>query len=158
MKTQGTQLYIVYTEGSTAEVVRIGCPTGISYSGAPADQIENTCLDETDAHTYEPGLKNPGTASVSVDFDTANTSHMYVYDQYKAGATAVTQWAVGFSDGTSAPTLDSDGLLQTTTDRSWVVFSGYVNDLPLDFSLNTLVKSDIPIQISGGVTVIAKSS
>lgn len=155
MKTQGTQIYMVSTTGSTAEVIRIGCPTAFSYSGAPIDQIENTCLDELQAHTYETGLKNPGTANISVDFDTANATHMAVYDQYKSGET--TQWAIGFSDGTSAPTLDSSGDLQTGTDRSWVVFSGYVNDLPLDFALNSLVKSDIPVQISGDVTVTAKA-
>ena len=155
MKTQGTQIYMVSTTGSSTEIIRIGCPTAFSYSGAPIDQIENTCLDQLQAHTYETGLKNPGTANISVDFDTANATHMAVYDQYKSGV--VTQWAIGFSDGTSAPTLDSNGDLQVATDRSWVTFSGYVNDLPLDFALNSLVKSDIPVQISGDVIVTAKA-
>ena len=158
MKTQGTSLFMVKTSGvGAATVVKIGCPTSINYGGSAADQIETTCLDASDSRTYIQGLKSPGTANFGVDFDVQSASHMDVYAQYRLGGEeGVTQWAIGFSDGTDAPTLDSEGKLQVPTTRSWLVFEGYVSNLPFDFAINSVVKADIPIQVSGDLDVIKK--
>lgn len=155
-KTQGTALYVVNTLPSGGPVVvALGCPTNIAYSGAPASQIETTCLSETQARTYRAGLKTPGTATMSVDFDTSVAAHMTVWDLYNQPESVTTQWAIGFDDGTDAPTLDSNGLLQLPTTRSWLSFNGYVSDLPLTWALDAVVKSDVPVQISGAVSLTA---
>lgn len=158
MKTQGTSLYMVKTVGGTSSIVKIGCPTSISYGGSAADQIETTCLDASDSRTYIQGLKSPGTANFGIDFDTANASHMDVYAQYNLGGEeGVTEWAIGFSDGTGAPTLNGSGKIQGPSTRSWLIFEGYVSNLPFDFAINSVVKADVPIQVSGQLTVQKKA-
>jgi len=44
VKTQGTELYFV----SSAAVLKLTCPTGITGLGGARDQIETTCLDNTE--------------------------------------------------------------------------------------------------------------
>lgn len=148
--TQGTHLYVINTLASGGSaVVKIECPTAFSYSGAPVDQIEVTCLDELDAHKYKAGLKNPGNATISIDIDPDKPSHMVIYDLYAESESVTTEWAIGFSGDETAPTIASDGTWNLPTSRDWLTFTGYVSDLPIDFALNSVAKSDIPLQISG---------
>lgn len=149
--TQGTQIYFIDPNYSTigAGVREIECATTFSPGGNPADQIEDTCLSET-TRSYRPGLRTPGQATLGLNADPANTSHVRLHELAETDPSPILQFAVGWSDGTAAPTLDTSGDFVLPSTRTWYTFSGYVSDFPFDFAANTVVTTQATIQRSGG--------
>lgn len=155
--TQGTQLYFIDPDTDTVQVV--GCATSLNGGGNPADQIETTCLESFDRE-YVPGLRTPGTATFGINTDPENPSHILLDDLSQRNPSPTMHWAIGWSDGTSAPAtiVDSDGdtVFDPPDDRSWILFDGYISDFPFDFQLNTVVTSEISIQRTGGRQLLPK--
>lgn len=105
--TQGTQLYGLI-DGVVQE---IECITAFDPGSNPADQIDDTCLSETNSRTYKKGLRTPGQASVTINADPENDSHylMWQLAEQNDGQEPI-QWAIGWSDGTGiAPTISAGG-------------------------------------------------
>lgn len=146
VKTKGTELWLVRNDSTGYSVVKIGCPTGISGLGGGKSQIETTCLD-SEEQEFVAGFAQPGPVTVNLDFDPSKISHKHLWDYAESGETLT--WVIGMSNGTAAPTVDSLGVVTFPTTRTYYEFSGYVSDLPLDFALNTVVKSAMQIQRSG---------
>jgi hypothetical protein len=157
VKTQGTQLYVLDVGTSASpEVLAIQCSTSIDGIGAARDQIETTCL-ESDARTYDAGLPTPGTMTVAINYDPANASHVRLHELYVAGTKF--EAAIGWGDGTSAPTVGSDGMLDLPTDRTFIVMNDtFVSDFPFSFALNAVVVSNVTFQLSGFPTVYPKGA
>jgi len=151
--TQGTQIYFIDPTGNT--LVTVDCATTFNPGGSPADQIETTCLEATERE-YVAGLRTPGQASMSVNADPTNTSHVRMHELSEANPQPVLSWAVGWSDGTAAPTVDTAGDFILPTTRTWFTFQGYISDFPFDFQLNAVVTSAITIQRSGGSAWVRK--
>lgn len=151
VKTQGTQLYVIDPDDNS--VITVGCVTTITGITATRDQIETTCLDST-ARTYVAGMAAPGAASFTINFDPTDTSHIRLHELYVAGTDL--QWALGWSDGTSAPTGASTDGFNLPTTRTWIQFDGFISDLPFDFALNTVVSSNVSVQVSGFPSITAK--
>ena len=147
--TQGTQVYFV--DPDTLAVTAVECATAFNPGGQPADQIEDTCL-ESDTRTYKKGLRTPGQASLTINADPQKASHVRLHELSEENVDRQIKWAVGWSDGTAAPTADSDGDFVLPTSRTWFTFEGYVSDFPLDFAQNTVVVTAATIQRSGGST------
>ena len=159
--TQGTQIYaIVPTVGGSDpfEVLEIECATGFTPGGNPADQIEDTCLSET-VRSYLRGLRTPGQASLTLNADPRNQSHVRLHELSEDDSIDNIKWAVGWSDGKGIdPTLDSTGDdFELPSTRTWFVFDGYVSDFPFDFAANTVVTTAATIQRSGGSAWIRKA-
>lgn len=153
MVTKGTRLYVVDTTDDS--VVEVGCITSFNGLTSPKDQVDITCLADL-VRRFMAGLATPGTANFGINFDTADDSHMLLesYNQ----SSEVVNWAIGMSDGTAAPTsVDVDGSFILPTTRSWVTFEAYVADLPLNFAINSVVQSEIPLQVSGNREIIRKT-
>jgi hypothetical protein len=146
-KTQGTMLYVIVPadESNPAALLRVGCVTNLTGISATRDQIETTCL-ESIARTYEAGMPTPGTATFTVNFDPEDATHLAVHALFRSGDKV--DWAIGWSDGTTAPTLASDDEFDLPDTRTWILFNGFVNDVPFDFALNTVVTSNIGVQLS----------
>lgn len=148
VKTQGTELYFI--DPDTCTVTKVACVTTLSGITANRDQIETTCLD-SDGRTYLAGMPNPGQAQFGINPDPDEPSHIRLHELYTSGVEV--HWALGWSDGTAAPTPDSacEFVLPTAgpTGRSWITFDGFVNDFPFDFAINAVVASTLSIQISG---------
>lgn len=144
---QGTQIYFI--DPDTLAVTEVICATAFNPGGAPADQLETTCLADT-ARTYLPGLRTPGQASMTLNADPANASHLRLHALSQVDPSPTIKWAVGWSDGTAAPTADSAGDFVLPTTRTWFVFEGYVSDFPFDFANNSVVTTSMSIQRSGG--------
>ena len=144
IKTQGTNLYAI--DPTDDSLVVVACVTSISGVTAARDQVETTCL-EAQARSYESGMVTPGAVSLGLNFDPASTSHGFLHDLYVAGTT--TKFAIGWSDGTVAPTVDSAGDFVLPTSRTWLTFDGYISDMPFDFQLSSVVQSTVSIQMSG---------
>ena len=151
IKTQGTQLYTI--DPDTDALLAVGCVTSIDGIDTSIDQIETTCLEAL-ARTYVAGLATPGTATFGINTDTADAAHLRLH-QLKTAGTSL-KWAIGWSDGTAAPTVDSDGDFVAPTSRSWLVFEGYMNSYPFSFAQNSVVQSNIGIQVSGEPQLVAK--
>jgi hypothetical protein len=163
--TQGTQVFFIDPEGSAPSVVEVECATSFNPGGAPADQIEDTCL-AANARAYKPGLRTPGQASMTINADPENASHIRLHELSEDNPSPTLKWAVGWSDGpldadglpTSVPGIDSSGDFDLPSDRTWFVFEGYVADFPFDFQLNSVVTTNISIQRSGGSYWIKKTT
>ena len=155
--TQGTQIYFIDPEfDSNGPGVReVECATTFTPGGNPADQIEDTCLSDT-SRSYKPGLRTPGQATLGLNADPENESHVRLHQLSETDPSPTLKWAVGWADGTSVPTLDSSGDFDLPTDRTWFVFEGYVSDFPFDFTANTVVTTQAAIQRSGGSAWIRK--
>lgn len=144
IKTQGTNLYFI----SAATVKTLTCPTGITGLGGARDQIETTCLENIDDKTYVSGLGNPGQVSVPFVFDPSAADQKLLYALHDSGE--VVSWMVGFSDGTTAPTIVSSVLTMATT-RSAAQFSAFVADINVDVATNEIVRGTLTLQRSGNV-------
>lgn len=141
--TQGTQIYFI--DPDTDVVTEVTGVTTFNPGGAPRDEIDTTSLTDTDK-TYEPGLRSPTDASMDINADPTNASHLRLFALFLAGT--VLEWAIGWSDGTAAAVGDSTGY-DLPTSRTWFRFDGFVKDFPFDFSVNSVVKSTITIRKSG---------
>lgn len=157
IRSQGTDLYTI--DPDTGALLDVGCITSIDGIDTAIDQIETTCLNDL-SRTYEAGLATPGAATFGLQFDPADVNHIRLHQLKTAGRTL--QWAIGFSDGTLAPTtaVDSagDDEFVFPPTRSWLQFEGYMNSYPFTFALNTMVTSTVGIQVSGEPILIPKSS
>lgn len=155
IKTQGTKLYAI--DPDTGAVLGVDCITQFNPGGAPADQLEDTCMEDTSGtRTYKAGLRTPGQASVGINPDPTNASHIRLFE-LSQGDVQNLQWALGWSDGTAAPTADTAGNFNLPGTRTWLTFAGYIADFPFDFALNTLVSGTISIQRSGALAWVPKA-
>ncbi len=145
--TQGTEVYFIDPDDDS--VVQVVCATAFNPGGAPADQIEDTCLEATEA-SYKAGLRRPGQASLSINADPEEASHVRLHALSETDPSPTIEWAVGWSDGTADPEVDSDGNWDLPGTRTWFTFSGYVSDFPFDFAGNSVVATAATIQRSGG--------
>lgn len=154
---QGTEIFFIDPnfDSSGAGVVRIECATSFNPGGAPADQLDDTCLEDQDASSKR-GLRRPGAASMGLNADPQNDSHFRLYQLFNSTEDVVLKFAVGWSDGTAAPTLDSTDDFELPTTRTWFLFQGYISDFPFDFQLNSIVNGTVTIQRSGGSQWVRK--
>ena len=158
--TQGTQIYaLAPTEADpdVLEVLEIECATAFTPGGNPADQIEDTCLEDT-TRSYMRGLRTPGQASLTLNADPRNESHIRLHQLSEDDSIESIKWAIGWSDGKDiAPTVNTAGDdFETPTTRTWFLFEGYVSDFPFDFAANTVVTTAATIQRSGGSAWVPK--
>nr|WP_298117443.1 phage tail tube protein [uncultured Pseudomonas sp.] len=150
---QGTQIYAI--DPADNSLITVECATAFTPGGAPADQIETTCLEDS-TRAYLRGLRTPGQASLTINADPRNASHIRLHELSEDDTVETIHWAVGWSDGTAPPTVDSAGDFVLPTTRTWFVFDGYISDFPFDFAANTVVTTAMAIQRSGGSSWIKK--
>jgi len=156
--SQGTNVYVLDPNDGTPAVLKIECATSLSPGGDPADQIEDTCLEAFE-RSYKAGLRTPGQATMGINADPDNESHLTLYGLSRENPAPVLKFAIGWSDGTAAPTLNvgEDGFDLPTT-RTWFTFQGYISDFPFDFTQNTVVTTEVSIQRSGNSAWIKKGA
>lgn len=150
-KAQGTQLYAI--DPADESVITVGCVLSIDGIDTSIDQIETTCLEDT-AKSFEAGLATPGTATFGIQTDPSDATHIRLLQLKNAGTTM--DWTIGWSDGTVAPTVDTAGNWELGTARSWLSFEGYMNSFPFSFAQNSMVTSNVGIQVSGEPALVAK--
>lgn len=159
---QGTQIYALVptvADPSVLEVIEIECATAFNPGGNPADQVETTCLSDK-VRKYLRGLRTPGQASLTINADPRNASHVRLHQLSEDDTVESIAWVVGWSDGVGiAPTLNTAGDdFELPNTRTWFLFDGYVSDFPFDFAANAAVTSAVTIQRSGGSAWIRKTT
>ena len=152
MTTQGTKVFFV--DPTTNELVQVVCPTSVTVPRATREQVDVTCLDDSDRR-FRPGLGNPTTATFSINFDAAEPSHVRLVNLQQTGQTL--DWVVGLSDGVSLPTVDTSGDVTLPTTRSFWTFQGYVVDTPMASEIAADYTMEITIQMSGNSTLFPKT-
>lgn len=151
IKTQGTHLFFVNPMAEEPEIIKMACPTGLTgMTAGSKERIQSTCLDAIDDHEYESGLGDPGAASVPFNFVPTHPSHQMLISNLKDTGQKL-NWLVALSDGTSAPTLDPEGVMVPPADRTSAEFVAYVADADIDISTNELVRGTLSLQRSGAV-------
>lgn len=155
--TQGTHVYMVDPDfdSNGPGIMRVECATSFNPGGNPADQLEDTCLEDTDRR-YKAGLRTPGQATLTINADSSYASHVRMFEMSQANPSPVVKWAIGWANGTDAPEIDSSGELVLPDSRTWFTFEGYVSDFPFDFQQNAFVTGNVTIQRSGGAAWIPK--
>lgn len=146
---QGTQIYAIDPRDSGLVLLTVACATAFSAGGSPKSQIEDTCLAETQAMSYRSGLMAPGQATININADPENESHIDLYEIFNDQTVESIKWVVGWSDGTAAPTIDSNGEFELPTTRTWFGFEGYIADFPFDFQQNAVVSTAVSVQRTG---------
>lgn len=145
--TQGTELFVIDTlSSSVAEIVKLNCPTGIPGFGAgvPA-QIPTTCLDNLIGETSRPGLNTTSQVAIPFNFKPVRRSHRLLYDL--AEAKDVFKWIVCLSDGSNAPSLDSNDDFVAPAGRTSYTFDASVDSVILDIATNEIVRGTLTITI-----------
>lgn len=141
LKTQGTQLYFIDPE--TEQVITVGCTTSIDKSGGANNSVEAYCLDSFDP-TVHPGTRQPVTLTIGINFDPTNEAHVRLHEMFEASPPEKTYWAYGLSDGTSDPTVGSEGF-DFPSDRTFYSLYGFVSDLPNNIAGNAVVACTVSI-------------
>lgn len=111
---QGTQIYALVPSAanpSLFEVMEVECATAFNPGGNPADQVEVTCLSDR-VRKYLRGLRTPGQASLTLNVDPRNASHVRLHQLSEDDSIESIRWVVGWSDGTDiVPTVGVAGAL-----------------------------------------------
>lgn len=144
-KTQGTELWY---QSSDTVMTKVGRITGITGTGGASTSIDATTLDSVEMESIS-GLGQPGALSVPLNFDPANTVHQGLLALFSSGANV--KWVIGLSNGTAPPT-SSGGTITYPTTRSYITFTGYVADFPIDAALNSKYETTMSVQRSGAKT------
>ena len=160
IKTLGTDLFALDPRDNS--LITVGCVTSIDGVDASIEQIETTCLNAGKDRQYMSGMGTPGAATFGINTDTADESHLKLYQIKQLGLTL--KWAIGWGDGPQEadgtivlpPTINS-GDFELPTGRSWLLFQGYLSSFPFNFALNSVVTSSVGIQISGTQVLVPKS-
>lgn len=148
LNVQGSNLYFIDPDASSGQdIIEVGCVTTLDGLTASRDQNDVTCISD-EARRFEAGLLTPGTATFTILFNLDDDSHARLHELYRAGTTL--KWALGLSDNPNeAPTgVDSDEDFTLPTDRSFIVFDGYVSDFPWSFATGQKVTNNISVQVS----------
>jgi len=156
VRTQGSVFYAM--DPDTGELLDIGCVTAIDGIDTTLESIETTCLNAL-ARTYEAGLATPGTATFTIYTDPQDPNHVRLHQIKVSGKTL--HWAVGFRQTVNgepvvpgdAPTVEQDSsgdyVFVLPDTRAWIVFEGYMSAFPFSFAQNSVVQSNISVQVSG---------
>lgn len=157
LTSQGTDLYTI--DPDTGELLDVGCITSLDGIDTAIDQIETTCLNDT-TRTYQAGLSTPGAGTFGLMIDPSNPVHVRLHQLKLSGRTL--PWAVGWSDGTVAPTVGTDSSgddeFVFPPSRSWIAYDAYLSSFPFTFGLNAMVTSNVGFQLSGEPVMIPKST
>lgn len=152
LRTQGSSLYVIDPDNSS--VITVGLVTDVDGIDTSVGNIDVTDLSHTDALRYIAALAEPGAATFNINTDPSESSHIALHASKKAGDTL--KWALGWSDGTAAPTFATGAWVLPST-RSWITFEGHITSFPFAFAVNDVVKSSVGIQISGDITLTPKT-
>lgn len=156
LKTQESQLYFIDPSATPAEVVELKGLKRIDGLDAAISSVETTTL-ASDHREYIPGIAEPGTASIKMNYEPGDDSQTTLHALKNAGTTL--QWALGKSDGTIAPELDTDGksFKQTAVARTFLYFSAFPTSWASSFDVNGVEEIDAGAQLNDRTKLVAKA-
>lgn len=151
--TQGTQVWIEHGDPAAPTLTKMDCITSISLGDDSVSDIDDTCLEETDTKTSQPGLNTPGEGEIVIKTDPLNASHMKLL-QLAENREPVKVY-IGWSDGTAAPTLNATVVTLPTT-RTFTTFNAILRVSSPTFEADSLVEHKVAMKRQSKVTTIYK--
>jgi hypothetical protein len=154
VKTQGTHVYFVNPTGPA--LVKLECPTGVTgVGGGDVDQIEDTCLDETEEHTYVDGLATRESLSIPFNMRPAAASHQLLWDLKESRE--LLPWLILLSESADPPTLAAGptppaGTMVPPATRTALAFDGVVTNVAIDLTNNDIVRGTLTVQRRSKIT------
>lgn len=159
--TQGTKVWILSGDDgdSTPPVLtQMDCITSIGVGDDSTGDIDDTCLDETDTKTSQPGLNTPGEGEIKIKTDPKNATHMKLL-QLAENREAVKVY-VGWSDGKSVPTIavapTPENPVDLPTDRTFSTFDAILSASAPTFEPDSLVEQTVKMKRQTKVSTIYK--
>lgn len=148
IKSQGTEVYFYDPENASDGVIKLGCVTNVDGLGGARSQIDTSCFSDVD-DTFVAGRGSPGQVTIDLNYSEtdANDYHTKLEALRDAGNNAA--FAIGFSNGTSDPTANSDDELEFAATRSGRTFVGYIADIPFTIADNDIIRTQLVVQRSG---------
>lgn len=153
--TQGTQVWIEHGDSAAPTLTKMDCITSISLGDDSVSDIDDTCLEETDTKTSQPGLNTPGEGEIVIKTDPLNASHMKLL-QLAENRKPVKVY-IGWSDGTTAPTLNATVVTLPTT-RTFTTFNAILRVSSPTFEADSLVEHKVTLKRQSKVTTIVKTT
>jgi len=144
--SKGTHLFLMNPTGPA--VVQVKGVTAINQGGSPAGNVQVTDLEDTEAHEYMKDIMAPGVATLTIQVDPTETSHILLHELAQGMDLGHIKFVLGWSDGTAPPTI-TDGAFVLPNTRTWFAFRGDVQDFPFDFQMGAAVQTQVAIQRSG---------
>ena len=151
--TQGTKVWIEHGDAAAPILTQMDCITSISLGDDSVNDIDDTCLEETDVKTSQPGLTTPGDGEIVIKTDPLNASHMKLLQL--AESRAPVKVYIGWSDGTAAPTLSTNKVTLPTT-RTFTTFGAILRVSSPTFEADSLVEHKVAMKRQSKVTTIYK--
>lgn len=145
--TQNTQVWFK----SAATIIKLVVTSITGLSGA-REQIDITTLESMERE-YLAGFATPGQVSLGLNYDPALINQVTLRNLYEAGT--ITTWIIGMSDGAASPSIAAEVITYPTT-RTWLDFSGFVSDFPIEFATNDAARSQVTLQRSGPINIREK--
>ena len=151
--TQGTQVWIKHGDSAATTLTEMDCITSISLGDDSVSDIDDTCLEATDTKTSQPGLNTPGEGEIVIKTDPLNASHMKLLQL--AESRAAVKVYIGWSDGTTTPTLNATVVTLPTT-RTFTTFNAILRVSSPTFEADSLVEHKVAMKRQSKVTTIYK--
>ena len=155
VRTQGTKVWIEHGDAAAPILTQMDCITSISLGDDSVSDIDDTCLEETDVKTSQPGLTTPGDGEIVIKTDPLNASHMTLL-QLAENREPVKVY-IGWSDGTTAPILATDTVTLPTT-RTFSSFDAILRINSPTFEADSLVEHKVSLKRQSKVTTIVKTT
>ncbi|MCX4186773.1 phage tail tube protein [Methylophaga sp. OBS4] len=141
--SKGMHVYMM--DPADNSVVVVECATNVTPGTSPKEQVETTCLEDTE-RDYKPGMRTPGQGSITINVDPSKDSHVRMHELYEDDTVDNTKWAIGWPDGSAAPTVDSNGDWVFPTTRTYFSWNAYIADFPFVFELNAVQSTQVTTQ------------
>ncbi|MDI5890599.1 phage tail tube protein [Halomonas rhizosphaerae] len=100
---QGTHIFFLDPNDGAPTVKQLKGVTDFNPGGAPANQINETTLEDLVYEQSRSGLRVPGAATMTINTDEVTSGHYRVYELSEMPQSPNVLWAVGWSNGTEAP-------------------------------------------------------
>ena len=134
-------ILVADTTTSFAASTTIGLITHIGGPNETADSIETTDFD-SEASEFDPGLKDPGEASIELKYATANASAVRAIEEHSDSTSDPLYFRIMFNDNGST----------ATTGRSTWASKGVVTSLGHAIPNDGIVTQTMNIKFSGPST------
>lgn len=156
--TQGTNVWILHGALTAPVLTKMDCITSISLGDDSTNDIDDTCLEETDTKTSQPGLTTPGDGEIVIKTDPLNASHMTLL-QLAENRESVKVY-IGWSDGKTVPTLavapTPENPVELPTTRTFSTFDAILRTSSPTFEPDSLVEHKVAMKRQSKVTTIYK--
>ena len=152
IKTQGSQIWVLDTTQSPPALLKIGNVSQYGDFGPQGNDIDVTNLESV-AMEKLSGLPDNGDVTLNINFADI-VSHRWIYDNVGGDRF---RFLIGYSDGTSAPTIGALDTITPPTGRTCDGFLASVKSARKSVNTNDAIRATVALVVSGEIVTTWKS-